>query len=364
MCPQQKAYELDEDEAGVLTALAEHYRQFEWSPKQARKEGTAAVPFVAIHAVPSLKAPTVVYLSTLPYRPFFDPATQAELERHETPRRTAEALRNGLRSRNAAGVAMRLPKTSPLVGLGCRDLMAIAYTGAKPAVGDLTNGSKALTISLPSFDETRTTALVLSINSLEFVLEGAFRDAELTLLRKTKSGAWRVEWHAVIAEYLSRGELPAATVAPTDYPVFDAVLSHVAQTRGLGEACVVVANQTRVVGLARAAAPREILAAAGDAAADLERRGSLPVYVATYAPRRPAKMVQREVLESIRAEAVAPCKAAIRFSLPGYGPADTAVVVFTLRTVAGNSFETGEGWAVVKRTGGSWRVDRHTYQRW
>jgi hypothetical protein len=248
LCPARTAYTLDAAETAVLNAVATHYRHIEWSPAKARKEGTFAAASVARHAVPSLASPQVLLLDTMLVAPAIDAALQVELQRHGVASDLAAALIGGLRSRNQTALALRPPKTA-LLPLSCRELLGMAYTGAAPPKGDYKNISRAISIALPAFDASRKTALLLSINNLEYVLKGKTGDLELTLLRAAADGAWQIEWHTDLEGLRGRRDVSApvadARASAEDYAVFDAVLSHLGQSRFRGAPCVAVVNQTR-----------------------------------------------------------------------------------------------------------------------
>lgn len=355
LCPETKSHRLAGDDLAILQTVAAHFRQFEWSP---RRDGTYAHVTVARHAVPALKSPQVLLRNTIRYWPHFDSALRVELERHAVTEPVAVALSKGLRLRNADGVALDA-SGSGLVALSCRELFSMAYTGASPPSGDFKNASRAISISLPAYDEKRTTALLLAVSSLEYALEGKMEDLELILLRAEKPGAWRIEWHADIADSVRPDSSPAAAATTDDYAVFDGVLAY------LGQGCIAVVNQTRTGPLptARDMAPQDLVAGGASAIDDLGSRSTSSAYIGKYAPRRGAALVHREVLEAPATGQKPECSRVIHFSLPGYG-AGSAAVVYTLRREAPDGIETGEGWALLKRTADGWRVDKHAFERW
>lgn len=360
-CPPRMTHALDADETAILEALAKHYRQHEWSSEQARKEGTFAHVTYARHSVPALKAPQFVSLTTMPLQ-FVEAPLNVELQRHEVPQALADALRNSLRARNSAPVSLRLRDDASVRPLSCRDLYTLAFSATKPPDGDYRNLAKTIVITLPAFDPSRTTALIASVNDLEYAFEGKLEDVELTLLRKSAAKGWRIEWDAAIGSQISMNSAPAAPATPADYAVFDALLAHLDRP-----GCVFVVNQTlpTPVGPLEGAIPREIFSAAEDAARDMAKRSAASVYIGkTYAPQRSVKFIQREAIELLQSQSLSPCKTAIRFYRPGYSGPDTAVAGFTLQTLTESGIDVGQGWAIVKRTGKSWRVDKYSYQRW
>jgi hypothetical protein len=362
LCPENKKYALDSTESAVLQAVAGHFKRFEWSPEAARAEGTFADAELARHAVPALKAPQVIFLNAIRYQPAFDAALNVELERHGVPADLAATLKEGLRERNADAVTLDIARSrTGFVPLSCRDFYLTAFGGPSPPSADLRNASRAISVSLPAFDNTRTSALLLAVSSSEYASEGKLEDMELILLRKKQSGSWDIAWHTGVAGSMQRGSSVAEAAKPEDYAVFDAMLSYLRAGSG-GAPCTAVVNQTRTGPLPspRALAPKDINVPALE---DLGRRSASSVFIGRFSSRHAVKLVQREAMNSFNPGQKPECSRGIQFTLPGYG-SGTAVVVYSIQSVVSEGFESDEGWALLRKTGDAWRVDKHAYQRW
>lgn len=363
LCPARTPYTLDAAETAILNAVAAHYRRIEWSSEQARKEGTFIAASGARHAVPSLASPQVLLLDAIVLPLGIEAALQIELQRHGVAPDLAATLRQSLGARNQTALALQPPKTA-LLPLSCRELWGMAFGGAAPPKGDFKNISKAIAIALPAFDASRKTALLLSINDLEYVFEGKTEDLELTLLRAGADGTWQIDWHTDLEGLRGpRDATPPASGARAtaeDYAVFDAVLSHLGQSRFQGAPCIAVVNQTRhAQEYLPGARPELEKLLTSPAAIDLRNRGAASAYLGAYAPKRAIKLVQREALFG-RAEDFQGCTGAIRFSLPGYA-ATAAVIDYTVITVTSEVVEQGESLALLTKTESGWRVASDTY---
>ena len=95
----------------------------------------------------------------------------------------------------------------------------------------------------------------------------------------------------------------------------------------------------------------------------MAERSRRAIYMGAYSPKKGVtKLVPREAFDDLTKETISGCGGGIYFSLPGYA-SDRAMLTFSLQVARPKSVEGGEGWAVLRRTPGGWRVEHDSYQR-
>src|SRR6266550_125838 len=100
VCPPGDVRTLDADEKRILTALAGHYRQHQWSSEEARRSGTFVYGEYARHSVPLLAAPQVYVQRTYAFTKGLENGLRIELQRHLVDPQLAAQLIDRLDSRN------------------------------------------------------------------------------------------------------------------------------------------------------------------------------------------------------------------------------------------------------------------------
>lgn len=348
LCPPYATYSLDADEVAILNEVLLHYRKAEWSSTRARHDAVFAPADYARHTVPSLESPQLLLQETVRYEPWFDANLRVELQRHGAPPEAAHAMLEAFRAANRQRYVIHFPPITNVISLSCSDKVGRKY-GLKRVSGDFTNGSVAVGITRPAFDAERKTALLVAVNS------ESITELESIFLHARPGGRWQIAWHSNPGAYQPRAAAAATKIIDHDYRVFDAVLAHLRKGLLHKNACVAVVNQTRTEKVPIHESLPSTLPAA---AADRERRSIVSLYIGTYTPAAPARLVQREV----PGKPGAPCEAAVSFSLPGYA-ADGSVVYYWLQNAKAEGLELGTGWAILKRVGNDWRVERDSYQR-
>jgi hypothetical protein len=219
-----------------------HYRRFEWNPDDAK--GAFVHADFARHAVRSFRSPQLLLANTIPYKSWFDTVLGVEFQRHRVHSATARTLMQALKNNNSVSYDLQLPKLPNVVALSCRDTVSAMY-GLGRVTGDFTNGSSAVTISRPAFDEGGTTALVLAVNDVGSH-RGNLEELEFILLHASGNDQWKLSWHTSAGgAYQPRSERAATAATDDDHRVFDAVLARLAKGRFDKHRCVGVVNQTR-----------------------------------------------------------------------------------------------------------------------
>jgi hypothetical protein len=370
LCPEDvESVRLDATEAAVLAAVAVHFRSAQLPPEFLGRRDIIVADSDARHSVDVPGAPQVVFPRTVYYEPQFDLAVGQELRRHAVPADVAKELSDALRARNVLRRPLILPKAKGLVAMSCRDLMSSAWMRTKPPRGDWRNMASLISISLPAFDRSRGTALVLAVNSSEYALEFKIDDLELILLREAKPRGWQVEGHGTVKDYISRRiprfqkEVPAGeSVRADDYRIFDAALAQLASTRFVAGSCIALINQSDQVFPYVRPGLGELPSEFKTAGLNLEERSWAPAFIGEYTPPQNVRFVERETLNTFHPEREHGCRTTVRLSLPGYGPAGTAIVAYRLDRTTDTGNERGEGVTLLRRADQGWAIESESYR--
>ena len=358
LCPPLETHVLDADEKKIAIAIAEHYRKYEWT----RDKG-AIVASAGRHAVASLKSPSVFVDRSLAEATVFEHGIKVKLESHGVAPAMAAELLTAMRTNNAAYKTFDTTGL-PLVPFHCDDFAAL-MTREAPAHGrDLTNAGTAVSMSVPAFDATRTHALVLSLNSLGWLLGHDIRQMELSLL--TKSGErWVVTWHVLIGGWARGREEKTRETAVTadDRAVFDAMLGRLASARIARGRCVRVINESRNHDAEEIAIKATWTKRGGDIAEafqDMLTRSAESI--ADYKPRVRSELVTEDVLEDERANRLGTCGGVVNLTLPGFSRnRDTALSIYWIDFSTDAGTEMGTGTMLLRRKGATWDVAEDNY---
>ncbi|HEX7139230.1 MAG TPA: hypothetical protein VF219_15355, partial [Vicinamibacterales bacterium] len=249
----------------------------------------------------------------------------------------------------------------PLVPFHCSDFAGLMVNQPLSPGRDMTNAGKAISMSIPAFDATRTHALVLSVNDVNWLLGHSVDETELSLLSK-KDGRWAMTWHSPIRGWAQRN-VHETPVTHDDHAVFDAMLARLAATKITGDRCIRVANESRVHDALEISTTGKWTKRGGDIAEAFQEmltRGS--EYIGEYKPRVRAELVVDDVLHGEHDQRFGSCGAVVTLTLPGFSRnRETAVAPYYIGFLTTKGVEWGDGTMLLRRNGGMWSVAEDDY---
>lgn len=356
LCPPTETHKLDADEKQIVLAIAEHYRKYQWT----RSDGFVEAS-VGRHTVRSRKSPSVFVERSVPLAPFFEHGMKVKLEAHGIEPALAAEL---LASTTAANRSYKSFDASdlPLVIFHCSDFVGLL--GRQPPSGrDMTNVDTAISMSVPAFDKTRTHALVLSLNDLQWLMGHGIDQTELLLLTKNND-RWVLTWHTLIGGWAQR-DTHETPVTQDDHAVFNAMVARLAATRVTGGRCIRVVNESRLHDAEEISITGKWTKRGGDIAEafhDMLTRAS--EYIGGYKPPGRSELVSDDLLQGERDKRFGSCGAVVRLTLPGFSQSrETAVAMYGIGFLTGEGIEWGEGTMLLRRKGKSWLVTEDAYDR-
>ena len=357
LCAPLETHVLDADEKKIVVAIAEHYRKYEWT----RDQG-AVVAGVGRHAVASLKSPSVFVDRSLPVTLVVEHGIKVKLQAHGVAPAIATELLASMRTNSAAYKTFDTTGL-PLVPFHCDDFASLIMREAPAPGRDLKNAGTAISMSVPAFDATRTHALVLSLNDLEWLLGHGIRQMELSLLTKSND-KWVVTWHTLIGGW-ARGreeKTRESAVTADDRAVFDAMLGRLTTARIARGRCVRVINESRNHGAEEIATAGTWTKRGGDIAEafqDMLTRSA--EYIGDYKPPR-SELVTEDVIEDERSNPIGSCGGVVSLTLPGFSRnRDAAISIYWIDYATDAGTEMGTGTMLLRRKGTTWDVAEDNY---